>query len=293
MGAYQLDLSILNPPTPKNINNRLSRISANEQIFLEAIPKYQDALDASGFNYKLKYDPNIRNNNGNNRRTRTRKVTWYNPPYSANVETNIGKIFLQMIKELFPPHHKLYKIINKNTVKLSYRCMPNMRRIISQHNNKILNPPQQAQEYTCNCRDKSECPLPDQCTIDKVQYKSTVTTEDPQTVETYVGVTATSFKKRFGGHKTSFNNPKYAGDTMLSTHIWNLKKDNINYNMKWSINRQDQPYSHVTGVCRFCLGEKHEILFNLNPGQATLNQRSEFYSHCRHKDMDLLSRVKT
>ena len=83
----------------------------------------------------------------------------------------------------------------------------------------------------------------------------------------------------------------YAGDTMLSTHIWNLKKDNINYNMEWSINRQDQPYSHVTGVCRLCLGEKHEILFN--PGQSTLNQRSEFYSHCRHKEMDLLSKVKT
>ena len=53
-----------------------------------------------------------------------------------------------------------------------------------------------------------------------------MTTEDPQTVETYVGVKAKSFKKRFGRHKTSFNNPTYAGDTMLSTHIWNLKKEN-------------------------------------------------------------------
>ena len=54
--------------------------------------------------------------------------------------------------------------------------------------------------------------------------------------------------------------------------------------------QQDQPYSHVTGVCRLCLGEKHEIMFN--PGQATLNQRSEFFTHCRHKEMTLLSKVK-
>ena len=196
-----------------------------------------------------------------------------------------------MITQLFPPHHKLFKIINRNTVKVSYRCMPNMKRIISQHNNKILNPQQEAQEYTCNCRNKQMCPLPGQCTIDKVQYKSIVTREDTPAVETYVGVTANTFKKRWGGHKSSFTDPNLAGSTALSSHIWkDLKPDNINYNLHWSINRQDQPYSHVTGVCRLCLGEKHEIMFN--PGQATLNQRSEFFTHCRHKEMTLLSKVK-
>ena len=106
-----------------------------------------------------------------------------------------------------------------------------------------------------------------------------------------VGVTANTFKKRWGGHKSSFTDPNLAGSTALSSHIWkDLKPDNINYNLHWSINRQDQPYSHVTGVCRLCLGEKHEIMFN--PGQATLNQRSEFFTHCRHKEMTLLSKVK-
>ena len=279
--------------TPKNINNRLSRISANEEIFEEYVKPYQDALDASGFNYKLKFDPNIRNNNTGRRRNRTRQVTWFNPPYSAIVETNVGGQFLQLITLLFPRTHPLHKVINRNTVKVSYRCMPNIKRIISQHNNKITKP-QQAQEYTCNCRNKAECPLPGQCTIDQVRYKATVTytshnpdtNEDTQATETYTGITANTFKIRHGGHKSNFTHQKEAGATMLSSFIWNLKKKNIPYRIDWSVLGQAAPYNQVTGVCRLCLSEKYEILFF--PENATLNQRSEFFTHCRHKESVLL-----
>ena len=46
-----------------NINNRLSRLSANEEIFNEAAPPYQQALKDSGYDHVLKFQPNIRSNN--------------------------------------------------------------------------------------------------------------------------------------------------------------------------------------------------------------------------------------
>ena len=42
---------------PLGINQRLSRISANEEVFNKAAPPYQQALDKSGFKHKLKFEP--------------------------------------------------------------------------------------------------------------------------------------------------------------------------------------------------------------------------------------------
>ena len=42
---------------PLGINKRLSRISANEEIFNNAAPPYQEALEKSGYNHQLKFEP--------------------------------------------------------------------------------------------------------------------------------------------------------------------------------------------------------------------------------------------
>ena len=42
---------------PLGINQRLSRISANEEVFNKAVPPYQQALEKSGFKHKLKFEP--------------------------------------------------------------------------------------------------------------------------------------------------------------------------------------------------------------------------------------------
>ena len=75
--------------------------------------------------------------------------------FNESVKSNIGKIFLQILKECFPKNHILYKICNRNTIKISYRTMPNMKSYISKHNSKIIqqnlqpnlqpNPPQNLQ----------------------------------------------------------------------------------------------------------------------------------------------------
>ena len=40
---------------PKNINDRLCKLSSNEEIFNRAIPPYQEALVQAGYNHQLRY----------------------------------------------------------------------------------------------------------------------------------------------------------------------------------------------------------------------------------------------
>ena len=74
-----------------------------------------------------------------NKRKRKRRITWYNPPYSHNTTTNIGKKFLDILDTCFPHTHKLHRLLNRNTVKLSCSCMPNMKQIIASHNKTLIN----------------------------------------------------------------------------------------------------------------------------------------------------------
>ena len=41
---------------------------------------------------------------------------------STNFETNIGKISFKLLCKHFPKMNKMFKLFNKNTVKISYRC---------------------------------------------------------------------------------------------------------------------------------------------------------------------------
>ena len=119
---------------PLSVNKRLSLISSNQAVFDWASPPYQEALKKSGHDFTLKFDPPTPYEKTTNRQ---RKITWFNPPFSKNVQSNIGKQFLNLIDKNFPSNHPLRKIINRNTVKVSYRCMPNVKQKLSNHNFKI------------------------------------------------------------------------------------------------------------------------------------------------------------
>ena len=54
------------------------------------------------------------------------------------MKTNVEKEFLVLIDEHFSPGHLLHSIINRNKVKMSDRCLPNMGRKVANHNNKVL-----------------------------------------------------------------------------------------------------------------------------------------------------------
>ena len=64
----------------------------------------------------------------------------FNAPYSMNVETNIGKTFLKLVKKHFRRNNIFHKIFNKNTIKISYSCMRNISSIRASHNKSILRP---------------------------------------------------------------------------------------------------------------------------------------------------------
>ena len=270
---------------PKGINQRLSNLSANEEIFNNSIPVYQEALQKSGHNYKLTYNPTSNVTQQNRKRNRTRKITWFNPPFDAGVKTNIGKEFHKILSSSFPPNHKLRKIFNKNTVKLSYSCMPNFKATLDLTNQKKMEKSQTNNTPgknldKCNCREKQNCPLQNRCLERNIVYQATVKTQDSE--ETYVGVTENTFKIRYGNHKQSFNNNKYRNQTELSKHIWNLKDKNKTFEIAWKIIQFAQSYQNKTKKCNLCTTEKYIIL--CKGSLASLNTKAELINNCRHKN---------
>ena len=49
----------------------------------------------------------------------SRNIKWYNPPFSKNVKTNVGKHFFKLLKKHFGKHHKYHKIFNKKIFRLA------------------------------------------------------------------------------------------------------------------------------------------------------------------------------
>ena len=227
---------------PLSIESRLSSLSSSEETN----------------KHKLKYKPNI--DTVTNKKQRKRNIIWFNPPYSKNVKTNIRKIFLNLIKKHFPPHHKFHKLFNKNTVKISYCCTRNIKSIINSHNAKILFPKKSTEQRTCNCLNKVNCPLEQKCLTTNIVYKANITSSNQNYQEkVYFGSCETTFKKRFSNHRKSFNLKQYKNERELSNEIWRIKNSGHHPKVKWEIVKKCVPYSPQTKRCLLCLNEKLEI----------------------------------
>ena len=114
-------------------------INSVENVFINLTISDLDLdLDSdlvSGFKEKLCYQQKDVNANSNrNKKKRQRKMIWFNPPFSKSVKTNLGKEFLKLLKRHFPKRHKMFKIFNNNTIKLSYSCCRNISSKISSNN---------------------------------------------------------------------------------------------------------------------------------------------------------------
>lgn len=274
---------------PASINRRLSDISSTENIFNNAKLPYQQALEKSGYSHNLKFNP-IEEQQNSNKRQRKRNIIWYNPPYSRNVTTNISRTFLNIISEEFPKNHPLHKIINRNTVKVSYSCMTNIKGIIQKHNTNIIrkqksSPP--TTENKCNCRksNKPNCPLEGNCLTRSIIYQATVTPHNNNKEETYIGLTENTFKTRFTNHKASFTH-RDKSNTELSNFIWKLKDNGTNYNIKWRVIAKAKTFDIASNRCNLCIAEKFYIIYH--PEMATLNEHRGLISACRHTNKQLL-----
>ena len=62
-------------------------------------------------------------------------------------------------------------------------------------NHKITNPKTITKKRTCNCVDKSKCPLSQNCLISNIIYKAVLTSTNPLSKEKiYFGIAETAFK---------------------------------------------------------------------------------------------------
>lgn len=279
---------------PSMISKRLSGLSSSEEMFQKEAQLYNNALLNAGYKEKVKY---YKEETCTKKKTsRNRTVTWYNPPFSINVKTNVGKKFLNLVDKHFK-NTELGKHFNRSTIKISYCTMGNINTIISSHNKKIMKDLQDEEEpkptnkKKCNCRARNgiiECPLNGEC-VDAVSvvYEAELTSDKPEDTCYYIGQTANNFKERLSDHRKDFKNERYRKATSLSKQVWKYKEKSKPVNIKWKIKTKASAYNPASKVCRLCLMEKTMILYSEH--QNLLNRRSEIIGMCRHRYNHLLS----
>ena len=162
-----LDTRSNHPPVIKKniaagVEQRLSDISSSKKAFTENIRPYQEALEKAGHKHLITFqgtnnesdnglnmseghnlNPNTQTQRGYNttasrKKNRKRNVIWYNPPFNDAVKTDVGKVFLNLIKKHFGQNKELRKLFNKNNMKVSYSCGRNVRQDIQGHNKFVL-----------------------------------------------------------------------------------------------------------------------------------------------------------
>ena len=108
--------------------------------------------------------------------------------------------------------------------------MPNMGKLISGHNKKLL-----AKEApiarNCSCRVPTDCPLQNQCLSSNIIYQASVKRLDNVATETYTGLTSKSFRERWTNHKTSFRLQTHQNESKLSVYIWDIKSQGVDYEL--------------------------------------------------------------
>ena len=124
---------------PNGIEHRPSTNSSNIDIFEESKQDYEKGLKYSGYNVKLSYKNSIETSNTHKRKNRPRRILWFTRSYNMEGVNKLGSEFFKLLKRNFPVINPLHKIFDKNNIKLSYSCMPNINSIIDKYNIMKLN----------------------------------------------------------------------------------------------------------------------------------------------------------
>ena len=96
-------------------------------------------MSASGCKENFTYEQDLTPS----KKVRQRKIIWFNPPYSVNVKTNIGKTFLKLFDKHFRKTNKFHKIFMSKLAAVVYQ--------IKSHNNRILSEEKTQDQPKCNC----------------------------------------------------------------------------------------------------------------------------------------------
>ena len=119
---------------PENISRRINKASSDKTVLKNSRKLFKNTLSNSGFDHIITFQLLTENKDRSPNKNRGRKIVWFNPSYSCNVATNIGKKFLLLLDKHFPETHKLSKVFNRNNVKVNCSSMPNFTSIINAHN---------------------------------------------------------------------------------------------------------------------------------------------------------------
>ena len=270
---------------PDSISRRLSSISSSKEEFNKEADYYQLALDQAGYKDKLQFK--VEEERTTTRKSHRRKTTWFNPPFASNINTNIGRRFIQLVKKHFPKTSELHKLFNTKTLKISYSCCPSMEAIIATHNNRVLlNLEKEKANHGCNCQaGEDSCPLEGRCQTPSLVYEAKVNSIEG--TKRYIGQTAVTFKLRWNNHKQSFNQAHKRHSTSLSSYIWQLKRRNINYDISWVTRSLAKPMERGGRSCNLCLTEKTMIAGCKD--DSYLNKRNEVMTRCLHRFPHLLN----
>jgi hypothetical protein len=108
------------PSTITQRSTKNSRLSSSKQSFETSL--CEKALNRSNNQYKLDYAAHP---DTHTRQEETEQETWFTPPFCKNVKTNVRKlkIFYASLTSLSYKLSPLHKIVNRNTIKISYIYM--------------------------------------------------------------------------------------------------------------------------------------------------------------------------
>ena len=269
---------------PIGVAKRLSTNSSSKEAFDNHSQHFQDAMKAAGYNTPLSYIEDEKKTS----RNRKRNVMYFNPPWSSNVSTNIGGLFLKLVRKHFSKGSPLYHLFNTKKLKVSYSTTQNMGKIIAGHNSKVLRMLEQTaveEPISCECdRNMEECPFGGECLKSSLVYKADVIADG--NLKSYIGQTQNTFKERLQGHNSNIRLGKKC--TTLSTYITDLKKKGVvPDSITWSKVQQVMPRRKGDKICRLCNTEKTHIA--IGDPSILLNKRNELMNRCRHKDSLVLT----
>ena len=180
--------------------------------------------------------------------------------HSMNVKTNVAKKYLTLLDKCFPKSHKFHKLFNRNNVKVSYSCLPNISNIIALHNRKVLSNTNNNQDPKCNCREKDNCPLNGKCLDSHLIYLYNVKITASEEGTHYIELTENTFKERWNQHKNSFKHEGKANSTELSKYVWELKKKGTTPIISWKVIGHAHPYNNGLTFCHLCATEKFRTI---------------------------------
>ena len=169
----------------------------------------------NGNNKNMMYHQDNGNNKNQHKKIWKRqcKIIRFNLPFPKIVKTNIGKKFFKLINPYFPKHHKMSKIFDKNTIKLSYNCCRNIGSVIASRNRRIIQ--LTSNNHGRNCRNRAECQLGNKCLTSNTVNRAMVSAPS-KPAKKYFGITKTSFKDRFRNHARYFHHKNYVSSIELS-----------------------------------------------------------------------------